>query len=335
MTFHIRDGGVWKDITNGPSVRVSDAWKDIDFGYVRISGAWKEFYARDTTGPATPTNMVATWNNGNCVVTWTNPPDADYANMQIWRQRVGIEGSALYKVTINAPTATWTDTSILENGVIYRYTLYPVDDRGNMGVGGVVDSMAWTGTARGRVASPYTFSPTDSGTWQSTGWQTTTSVQSVNGLYTRLQQGKFSSTSNMNYGYYFYGSNLYNTLRGTTASSMTIYLKRTDSGGGSAAAYPYFWGHTKTSKAGDGSTGLYEGAIAGSGLTFNQAATFTLPSGWYANFFTPSEATRFRGVALYDPNTPSYPTPNYMRLLGYDETAAGQFPGLITVTHSG
>lgn len=45
MTYHVRDAGVWKEITD-PQVRDAGVWKPVQEGWVRDAGTWKQFYAR-------------------------------------------------------------------------------------------------------------------------------------------------------------------------------------------------------------------------------------------------------------------------------------------------
>lgn len=331
MGLFIRNNGIWNESIAGPSVRVDGVNRDIYNGYVSVSGTWRQFYARDTVGPASPTGLVATWNNGNCVVTWTNPADADYSFMKIYRTRIGVQ-TETYITQISSPTATWTDTAVQENGVIYRYTLYPVDVRGNMGNGASVDSMAWTGAARGRVASPITFYPTDSGTYRNSIWRTD--------VTNRVFQGY--TANGMNYGHYFYGSQFFDTLRGTTVSAMSLLLVRSSSSGLGAAVQPHIWAHGKTTKTGDGSSGLYNGSLLSPGLARNGSAPnyqlYTLSSSYHSGFFDVSPATRYRGFATYDSDTTLNglgASDPYMQLQGFDEIGFGLAPGAVSVTHSG
>ena len=45
MTYHVRDAGVWKEITD-PQVRDAGVWKEVQEGHVRDAGVWKKFYER-------------------------------------------------------------------------------------------------------------------------------------------------------------------------------------------------------------------------------------------------------------------------------------------------
>jgi alpha-tubulin suppressor-like RCC1 family protein len=44
MTIHIRDGGVWKEVTQ-PSVRESGVWKNCSSQYIKESDVWKEVFS--------------------------------------------------------------------------------------------------------------------------------------------------------------------------------------------------------------------------------------------------------------------------------------------------
>lgn len=349
MTFHVKVGGVWKDIVDAPSVKDANVWKTVEFGYVRESGTWKEFYVRDKTGPASPTSAVATWSNGNCVVTWVNPSDADYNRVEIHRVRNPSAGPGAYLDGLVATeygaagaSMSWTDTNVLNDYMVYAYWLYPIDTRGNYGNPTIVESMAWTGLSRGRVPSPITFYATDSGTYRNSAWRTDATVTDQFGNPSRVIQG-YTATG-MNYAHYFYGTQLYDTLRGTTASAMSLALNRVSAGGNGGAVYPYIWGTDKSSKTGDGSAGLLGGTLYGTGLcrngTCDTLAYYALPSNWFTHYFSvsPPAGFRMRGVGFYSPDTviQSYSTSaSYMILYSAYEAAFGFFPGSITVTHSG
>lgn len=349
MTLHVKVGGVWKESVDGPSVNVGGTWRNIDFGYVRDGGVWKEMYVRDNTGPASPTSATATWSNGNCVVSWTNPSDADYNRVEIHRVRDPAAGSAAYLdglVTTQYGTAgaamTWTDTNIVNDYMVYAYYLYPVDNRGNYGNPTAVQSMSWTGTARGRVPSPITFLPTDSGTYRAGAWRTDATVTDQFGNPSRVIQGY--TASGMNYAHYFYNNQIYDTLYGTGVSAMSIGLNRVNAGGNGGAVFPYIWGSSKATKTGDGSTGLLGGTLYGTGLcrngTCDSLRYYDLPSNFFAHYVdvSPPGSFRMRGVAFYSPDTviQSYSTSaSYMILFSAYESAFGFTPGAITVTHTG
>jgi hypothetical protein len=48
MSLHVRDGGVWKEVTADKGIHVRDAgvWKEVTEGYVRDAGTWKQFFVR-------------------------------------------------------------------------------------------------------------------------------------------------------------------------------------------------------------------------------------------------------------------------------------------------
>jgi hypothetical protein len=43
MTWHVRDGGTWKEVTD-PSARDGGTWKPVQEAYVRDGGTWKLFF---------------------------------------------------------------------------------------------------------------------------------------------------------------------------------------------------------------------------------------------------------------------------------------------------
>jgi len=337
MTFHVKDGGTWREIVDGPAVKVSGTWRNIDFGYVKVSNDWKEFYVRDQTGPVAVTSATVTWNNGDAVVAWTNSSDADFDHVVISRIRNPYAGSSAYLdgnvATVSGSSSqakSWTDTNILDNYMVYRYRITPYDARGNAGTPLNVDSMAWTGTARGRTPSPITIGPTDSGTWRGTGWRSDSYVQSATGTYTQVYQG--STSSGENYGFYFYGTQIYDLLAGTTVSLFQLNLKRDEqttgySGGSLSPAINW---HSCTARA--SSCPPSEGFLSGMGWCVNgdcpQERWETLPTSWYDNFFSPSASTRARGVTLQGTSTI---TAYYSGWKSYDESDSGD----LKIYHSG
>lgn len=349
MTLHTKVGGVWREVVDSPFTKVGGAWRTVDTGHVKVSGTWRQFYVRDTTGPATPTAGVATWSNGNLLLSWTNPPDSDYARVEIHRVRDPAAGTAAYLdglVTTQYGSASqamsWTDTNIVNDYMWYQYWIYPVDVRNNYGSPLIVNSMGWTGTPRGRVPSPISFFPTDSGTYRNGVWRTDGTVLDQYGNYARVVQG-YTSTG-MNYAHFFHGTQIYDTLYGTTASSMVLTLNRVNSGGAGGAVYPHVWGSDKSSKSGDGSVGLIGNTLYGTGLCRNGTCaafnTFTLPTGWHEYFFnlSPTGGFRMRTVGFYSTDTTiqSYGTSaSYMVMFSAYEAGYGVAPGQITVTHSG
>jgi hypothetical protein len=46
MTMHVKVGGTWKEVApgGGLSVKVSGVWKTVAEGWVKVSGAWKQFF---------------------------------------------------------------------------------------------------------------------------------------------------------------------------------------------------------------------------------------------------------------------------------------------------
>ena len=43
MSFHVRDGGVWRYVT-APAVRDGGVWRDVTEGHVRDGGVWRQFF---------------------------------------------------------------------------------------------------------------------------------------------------------------------------------------------------------------------------------------------------------------------------------------------------
>jgi len=82
----------------------------------------------DSTPPSAPTSFTATAGDGQVVLTWTNPGDADFEAVEIRRA----EGSAPAAVTDGTSVYTGDLTSVtdtgLTNGTIYYYSIFASDE---------------------------------------------------------------------------------------------------------------------------------------------------------------------------------------------------------------
>jgi hypothetical protein len=63
MTLHVKDGGVWKEVT-APSVRDGGVWKAIKQGWVRDGGTWKKFYDVPLAVEVSPAAVIEAFSNG-------------------------------------------------------------------------------------------------------------------------------------------------------------------------------------------------------------------------------------------------------------------------------
>jgi hypothetical protein len=70
MTWHARDGGVWRTIT-APSVRVSGTWQPVQEAWVKVSGVWQQFYSAFSAAasPATVSGIGNVLGPGNATAT--------------------------------------------------------------------------------------------------------------------------------------------------------------------------------------------------------------------------------------------------------------------------
>lgn len=337
MTLHTKVGGIWKEIINNVTVRVSGTYRTVAQGYVKVSGTWRTMYLRDTTGPASPTDLKATWrNNGECYVTWTNPADSDYAEMQIQRTVRGLRDSVITIYTVAAPTRAFTLSDCME-GRIYTFLLTPVDTAGNLGTTVSVASMEWTGAARGRVASPVTFDPIDSETWLDGPDEWVSSDSD------RVWQGSNSTEEKV--GIFWYGTTPYDTLAGAEIESMAVNIYRTTQNGKAGAVPPEVRWSTSASRATSPPASSRSSATTtGTGICRNgTCSNFTqvsLPGSWHDNWFDPEQGLRARSVILDSQDTTlvsglGNTSESYMEMYAWDQTGSGRLPGRITVVHGG
>lgn len=324
----------------GAYVKVG-SWQTVNFIYVNAGGGWQTVYIRDVSGPAAPTNLRATWNGEGLDISWTNPADADYAYMAVNVQ----PGTApwMYGPTINAPTNSFRWTNYILNNLIYTVMLTPVDTNGNVGTTAYVQSMEWTGQARGKTPSPTVIWPLDSGTFYhewgnpAGAWRTDISD--------RVDQGGFDVGEFI--GMYFYGDQFWNLLRGTTVSAASAQFFRVPSGGTPLPVSPAVCGSTCVSKAQNPMTTMYDGPTLGPGLSMAgdpyppiYNLSWPLPSSLFDNFN--STAQRFNAMALYAADNVLRPdlgggnvTASYMQMFGASEYPYNIKSGAITLDHSG
>lgn len=84
---------------------------------------------QDGDAPGLPTNLVVTPTYKTLFSTWTNPTDADFSHIEIWRHTSDVQGSAT-KIA-ESKTTFYSDSSIDHNVTRY-YWLKSVDDSGNV-----------------------------------------------------------------------------------------------------------------------------------------------------------------------------------------------------------
>lgn len=329
MTLHINVAAAWKEIgADGAWVNVSGVWKTVESIHSNVSGTWKDVYIRDNTGPAAPSNVVSQWVNEGMLLTWTDPPDADFSHMEV---SVIPTGESPFVYSVSAGVESQLCDYIAYYKVFTSY-LTPYDVNGNAGPTTAVGSMAWTGEARGRWPSPRVYYPTDSGTFRTAAWR--------GDVGSRVYQG--STSNGHNYGAYFYGDTIYGELRGTIINEMGIeYVRYNDSGTGGAVTPEFRWS-TIASKA-SSPVGTVNDRFLGPAVCRNGSCwSFNIanpPSSWYDNFVTPA-STRAKSIILYSDDQTlgaGSVSASYMQLYGYAERPLGDtlVPGRLSFSHSG
>lgn len=87
--------------------------------------------AADTKAPSAPTSVKATAGDAKASLSWTNPTDADFASVNIYRSTTsGTLGDKVH----SAVTGTSKDDTSLTNDTTYYYTFKALDSTGNESV---------------------------------------------------------------------------------------------------------------------------------------------------------------------------------------------------------
>lgn len=82
----------------------------------------------DTTPPATPTGLVASYLNGEMGLDWNDNAEGDFHEYRLYRSTVPVCDFRL--LNMNVPTSSFTDSTAV-NGVDYYYRVEAVDTSGN------------------------------------------------------------------------------------------------------------------------------------------------------------------------------------------------------------
>ncbi len=99
------------------------------------SGAVADGTPFDTVPPGSVINFTVTAGNGQNALNWTNPNDADFADVQIQRSTTGFPATPGQGTTIYTGTAqTYLDSGLV-NGTTYFYTIFAHDTSGNFSSG--------------------------------------------------------------------------------------------------------------------------------------------------------------------------------------------------------
>lgn len=293
----------------------------------------------DTTAPSAPSGFKITAlssgsSTGTYRLSWTNPTASDLAGVKIiWRsdryptvtvatsgtKTLTTDGKIITITGSSGQAKTYDHSSLPVNKTIY-YRVVAYDKSGN--------HSSYVSASRYLLASPVTVYADSSdsyrlgygGMWRNDGDD--------------VYQGDWTGNDNHR-GLFFYGTKIYDAMaKGgvvRTPTKMTIYMKRTGSGGNNAGVGINLRGHKYQSKPSGDPIGLMtnEGSDGDNivYLSLNEAATVTIPSSWYNNFVTSTSSDRLEGLGVYGSSSSDY-------AIMYGRSASSS-QGKLTIYHKG
>lgn len=331
----VHRNGAWDELgPNAIFAKIGGVWRPVERVSGKSGGVWRHSHIRDSEGPYILTNIRTKWYNGKLRISWTNSPDSDFSHVKVTIYPAGQQ--AVQSVDVHgAPNAdAFYDYSPVPYDKIYHVELSPYDTNGNLGTMIFDSSMQFTGSARGRTNETYQILATDSGVWRD---------DSFIGTELRPRQG--ASISGESVGVYYYGTQIWDRLRGAEITSASIELVRYNQGGLGGAVEPEMRYGTDGSKQGFPDYNVSIPKITGPGLCRNGAcdpfAVVGLPSSWTGPM-TDLDSSRFRSVVFDsdDVTLQSYignVSESYMYLYHAFERpyGTGIIPGRLNFNHTG
>ncbi|GHU15795.1 hypothetical protein FACS1894163_03830 [Spirochaetia bacterium] len=127
-------------------------------------GKTKTAIPADTTAPAEVSNLEAASGNARVTLTWTDPADGDFANVEITFSPAAV--GVTQPITVTPGTQTRAITG-LTNGTEYTFTVKTVDTRGNKSSGKTITAILdapFTGTELGLYIGAATSPQANTGT---------------------------------------------------------------------------------------------------------------------------------------------------------------------------
>ena len=269
----------------------------------------------DVTGPTIPSAPTPAWNQGIPGFTITNPSTiTDASGVSSVVIDISYDGGSTIgsSTGIGATAGSTCNIAIADaqRGVLCYIRTRATDVYGN------VSATAWSGGFYSKPKGAAFASPTASvsystnGTWSGApGWE--------GALSDLLNSGTADSFLGLQYGAWFYGTNIQDQCKGYVPDSASIVMVRNGASGFSGNNN--IQQHANTSQPA-GATGLtfVGSADTGPNLTgTNASANYTLPAGWLANMLSGA----MRGVAVVNSGS-------YRSLQGIAENG---FSGVITL----
>jgi hypothetical protein len=293
----------------------------------------------DTTAPAAPSGFkIAALSSGASTgsyrLSWTNPVATDLAGVKIiWRsdryptvtvatsgtKTLTTDGSIITITGASGAAKTYDHSGLPVNKTIY-YRVVAYDKSGN--------HSGYVSTSRYLLASPVTVYADSSdsyrlgygGMWRNDGDD--------------VYQGDWTGNDNHR-GLFFYGTKIYDAVNKggvvRTPTKMTVYMKRTGSGGNYTGVGINLRGHLyQTKPAGDPIGGMTNEGSDGDDIVYlspNEGATITIPASWYNNFVDSTAANRIEGIGVYGSTTSDYAI-----MYGRSNSSSN---GKVTIYHKG
>lgn len=302
------DGSNWR-LVRDLWVRDGGSWREVESGWLHNGTSWNQIFNYDTTGPAAPTSVSATWGGAGatpyCYVYWVQPSDSDFSYTQLQRSLdngaswsyvanyYGNAGAALAYTDYNVSLGAYSvHNAINQASAIHTYRLIPYDTRGNVGSPAQVQSKGQgDSVARGFLQSPYYRNAVGNASWLTSG----------EGWVGGTSQGYQQAWNRRRFGHYFYDSAT-NWNLNVTSAGISLYRF---GGAGINVGIPAYL-HTSTANIGhvlngvDPIANIQNGADPQGSYSYDTNAIAPLNAGWADAIMTGAHTSIVLDEETYD-----------------------------------